>query len=110
MEMRKNKYHEMLRDGDIDAFNTAIKSLNDSVDLENCNLRGVDLRKANLRTANLKDSYFKMADIRGVDLSEAELSGASFNKARVGGVLFPINVCAIEIRLSVEYGTRIRVK
>ncbi len=110
MEMRKNRYHELLRDEHITQFNREIKELKEPVDLENCNLRGVDLRHANLKTANLKSTYFKMADIRGVDMSDAQLNGASFNKARVGGVLFPKNVTSAEIRLSIEYGTRIRIK
>ncbi len=110
MEMRKNRYHELLRDEHITQFNREIKALNEPVDLENCNLRGVDLRKAELKNANLKNSYFKMADIRGVDLSEAQLNGASFNKTRVGGVLFPKNVTSAEIKLSIEDGTRLMVK
>lgn len=110
MEMRKNKFHEMLRDGNITEFNREITTNKDPVDLENCNFRGVDLRKANLKNANLKNSYFKMSDLRGVDLSEAQLNGASFNKARVGGVLFPKNVTAAEIKLSVDLGIRIRIK
>ena len=110
MEMRKNRFHELLRDEKVDTFNKEMDTLDEPVNLENCNLRGVDLRKANLKSANLKDSYFKMADLRGVDMSEAQLNGASFNKARVGGVLFPKNVTSAEIRLSIEYGTRIRIK
>ena len=110
MEMRKNRYHELLRDGHITQFNKEIQVLNEPVDLEGCNFRGVDLRKANLKIANMKNSYFKMADLRGVDMSDALLDGASFNKARIGGVLFPKNITAAEISLSVELGTRIRIK
>ncbi len=110
MEVRKNKFHELLRDEKITDFNNDIKALDEPVNLENCNLRGVDLRKANLKNANLKNSYLKLADLRGVDMSGAQLEGASFNKARVGGVLFPKNVTSAEIRLSIEFGTRVRVK
>ncbi len=110
MEIRKNKFHELLRDGNIDEFNREVSLLEDRVNLENCNLRGLDLRKANLKRANLKDSYLKMADLRGVDLSEALLQGASLNKARISGVYFPKEISAEEILLSVEHGTRIRIK
>lgn len=110
MEIRKNKFHELLRDGKIDEFNREVSKLEDRVDLENCNLRGLDLRNANLKRANLKDSYLKMADLRGVDLSEAILQGASLNKARISGVYFPKEISAEEILLSVEHGTRIRIK
>ncbi|MDQ7087553.1 MAG: hypothetical protein Q9Q13_06700 [Acidobacteriota bacterium] len=43
-----------------------------------------------------------------VDLSEARLDGASLHHAQVGGVLFPPNLPAEEIRLSVQLGTRLR--
>ncbi len=110
MELRKNKYHILLREGKIDEFNKEIEKLNERVDLENCNLRGLDLRGANLKRANLKNSYLKLADLRGVDLSEALLEGASFNHARISGVYFPPDISPEEILLSVEHGTRIRVK
>jgi uncharacterized protein YjbI with pentapeptide repeats len=110
MEIRKNVFHEYLRDGEKDKFNAEVSNLKKPVDLENCNLQGVDLREVNLVNANLKDSYLKSADLRGADLSHAKLSGASLHKARIGGVLFPKNIEANEIRLSVEYGTRLREK
>jgi uncharacterized protein YjbI with pentapeptide repeats len=108
MEIRKNIFHEYLRDGEKERFNAEVVNLKKPVDLENCNLQGVDLRGVNLVDANLKDSYLKSADLRGVDLSHAKLSGASIHKARIGGVLFPKSIDASEIRLSVEYGTRMR--
>ncbi len=110
MELRKNKYHILLREGKIDEFNKEVEKLEGRVDLENCNLRGLDLRGANLKRANLRNSYLKLADLRGVDLSEAIIEGASFNHARISGVYFPDNVSPEEILLSVEHGTRIRVK
>lgn len=110
MEIRKNVFQEYLRDGEKDKFNEETAKLKDRVDLENCNLRGLDLREVNLKNANLKNSYLKSADLRGVDLSDAMLAGASLHKARIGGVLFPETIDPNEIRLSVEYGTRIREK
>jgi len=110
MEIRKNKFHALLREGNIEEFNREVEKSNDRVDLENCNLRGLDLRETNLKRANLKNSYLKMADLRGVDLSEALLEGASINKARISGVYFPKELSAEEILLSVEHGTRLRIK
>lgn len=110
MEVRKNVFHEYLRDGEKKKFNEDVAKLNKPVDLESCNLQGVDLREADLKNANLKNSYLKSADLRGVDLSKAKLEGASFHKARIGGVLFPKSIDPNEIRLSVEYGTRLREK
>ncbi len=110
MEIRKNTFHEYLRDGEKKKFNDEVAKLEKPVDLENCNLQGVDLREVDLKSANLKHSYLKSADLRGTDLSNAKLAGASFHKSRIGGVLFPKNIDPNEIRLSVEYGTRLREK
>lgn len=110
MEIRKNVFHGYLRDGEKEKFNAETADLKKPVDLENCNLQGVDLREVNLVNANLKDSYLKSADLRGVDLSHAKLAGVSIHKARIGGVLFPKSIESNEIRLSVEYGTRLREK
>ncbi len=89
-------------------FNHVIENYQGSVDLSGSQFRGYDLRKFNLRTANMRDCYFRHSDLRGVDLSEAQIAGSSFKEAKVSGVMFPISVSADEIRLSLEYGTRIR--
>lgn len=77
-------------------------------DLLDANLRGVDLRGADLRQADLRGAYLRGADLRGCDLSDAWLDGASFHEAKVSGVLFPPDYDPAEIRLSIEYGTRLR--
>jgi uncharacterized protein YjbI with pentapeptide repeats len=108
MEFNKNRFHEYIRDENHDTFNSEIKMLNGPLDLENGDLSNQDLRKFYLKNANLKNSYLKMADLRGVDLSEADLDGASINRAHISGCYFPANISALEIQLSVEYGTRMR--
>lgn len=108
MEIRKNVFHGYLRDGEIDRFNAEVALLAGPVDLEGCDLSNLDLSRANLRTANLRNSYLKLADLRGVDLSAAQLEGASFNHSRISGAFFPPEFHASEIRLSLEYGTRLR--
>lgn len=110
MEIRKNTFHGYLRDDEPDRFNAEVAALTDRVDLSDCDLSNLDLRHANLRRADLRGAYMKLADLRGVDLSEALLDGASINRARVGGCFFPRGIHASEIRLSVEYGTRLRVR
>ena len=110
MEIRKNTYHEYLRDGEKKLFNQLVAKLNDPIDLENCNLQGIDLRGVNLKKANLQNSYLKNADLRGVDLSNALMDGASIHRARIGGALFPINLEPAEIRLSLDFGTRMRIR
>lgn len=89
-------------------FNNLADSKGGEVDLSGAHLRGYDLRKCKLRKANLSGAYLRSADLRSVDLCEAQLDGASMKEARVSGVLFPREISAEEIRLSLTYGTRLR--
>ncbi len=96
----------LLREEKFDEFNQLTAGR--AADLENADLRMLDLRKANLAKANLRGAYLKNADLRGQDLSDADLTGASLHDARVGGCLFPTNLGADEIAMSVALGTRMR--
>ncbi|MEL6342752.1 MAG: pentapeptide repeat-containing protein [Myxococcota bacterium] len=78
------------------------------LNLRDHDLRNLDLRGVNLRHADLRGAYLRAADLRGVDLSAAKLDGASLHGAKVSGVLFPRDLAADEIRLSIEFGTRMR--
>ncbi len=89
-------------------FNKLIESNRGEADLSGGHFRGYDLRKFNLQRSNLTNCYFRNADLRGLDLSLSQLDGASLKDAKVSGVLFPANIAAEEIRLSLEYGTRLR--
>ncbi|MFN7964378.1 MAG: pentapeptide repeat-containing protein [Acidobacteriota bacterium] len=97
---------QLLRQERVDEFNRV--AANETPDLADANLRGCDLRAADLKTADLRGAYLRAADLRGVDLSSAMLDGASIHEAKVSGVLFPADFDAAEIRLSIEYGTRLR--
>jgi uncharacterized protein YjbI with pentapeptide repeats len=108
MELRKNRFHGYLRDGEVERFNAEVAMLPDRVDLEGCDLSNLDLRQASIRRADMRNTYLKHSDLRGVDLSDALLDGASINHARISGTFFPAVFHASEIRLSVEYGTRLR--
>jgi uncharacterized protein YjbI with pentapeptide repeats len=77
-------------------------------DLTCQNLSDLDLRNFNLKAANLKGCYLRGANLTGLDLSEANLDGASIKNAQISGCLFPRNLSACEIQLSLQYGTRIR--
>jgi hypothetical protein len=105
---RNSKWTKLLHDGDVAAFNRLAEQ--EPPMLENADLRMADLRAANLRRANLRGAYLRNADLRGVDLSETDLDGASLHEARVSGALFPGNIAADEIRLSLDVGTRMRVR
>jgi len=72
------------------------------------NLADADLRGFNLSNMDLSGSYMRRANLSGLDLSGANLSGVSLKNAKVTGCYFPKDLPADEIRLSLEYGTRIR--
>jgi uncharacterized protein YjbI with pentapeptide repeats len=57
---------------------------------------------------NFSNRYFRAADLRGIDFSIATLTGASLNGAHNSGALFPPNLAAEVIALSVDHGTRLR--
>lgn len=99
---------ELLLDEKFEEFNKHVKS-GRIKDLRNTNLAGMDLRKVHLRGLDLSGCYFRNANMSGLDLTGCNLFGASLRGANISGVLFPDNIRADEIRLSVEYGTRIRV-
>ena len=71
-------------------------------------LRGADLRQADLKKIVLRNAYLRDADLRGQDLSHMDLSGCSLFHAKVSGCFFPADIAPEEIRLSLEFGTRMR--
>ena len=76
--------------------------------LQNQNLANLDLRTYDLSKMDLSGSYMRGANLSGVDLRGANLSGVSLKDARVSGCYFPQDISAEEIRLSLEFGTRVR--
>ncbi|HHJ52773.1 MAG TPA: pentapeptide repeat-containing protein [Caldithrix abyssi] len=78
--------------------------------LSGLDFRGSDLRGLNADGLNLSNSKFKQADLRGINFSTANLAGASLYGAKISGCLFPESIGAQEIMMSVQYGTRLRVK
>lgn len=92
------------------AFNSLVEAHQGPIDLSGAQFRGYDLRKFNFKTANLSDVYMRNADLRGLDLSQANLDGASIRDAKISGVLFPTYYDVLELRLSLEFGTRLRRK
>jgi uncharacterized protein YjbI with pentapeptide repeats len=99
--------YKLLREGRVKDFNERRK-LGEPVDLRDCDFRGIDLRGLNAAGLDFSGSYFRQADLRGVDLSQARLEGASLNGARISGTLFPKELTAAEITLSLQHGTRLR--
>ncbi len=82
---------------------------------ESCDLRGSDLRNADLRLLDatgldFRDCYLHQADLRNVDFSRCQLQGASISGAKIAGTLFPVELSAEEITLSLLHGTRMRYR
>ncbi len=100
---------DMLIDGNIDRFNEErAKGL--VPDFAKKNLRGIDLRRADLNGVNLRGAILSNTDIRGIDMYNCDMEGASMRAAKISGVFFPENLSAEEIMMSVQFGTRLRVR
>jgi uncharacterized protein YjbI with pentapeptide repeats len=107
MEIKHDQINTLLREGDIEAVNAAladggIPSFSDN------DFRSVDLTGLNTEDLDFSNSRFRLADLSGLDLSSCNLRGASLRGAKVSGVLFPADLPAREIMMSLEYGTRLR--
>jgi uncharacterized protein YjbI with pentapeptide repeats len=94
-EDSRNKFNELAAQGKIPH-------------LRNQNLENLDLRGYNLANMDLSGSYMRGANLSGQDLRDANFSGTSLKDAKVSGCYFPKDLPADEIRLSLEYGTRVR--
>jgi len=101
--------YQLLRDEKIKTFNEQRKNVA-SIDFHDCDFRGLDLRGLNADGINFSGCYFRAADLRGIDFSLANLNGASIAAAHISGCLFPSNIEAAEITLSVEKGARMRAR
>lgn len=98
----------LLREGRVADFNRR-RAAGEKVDLRGCNLRGLDLRELDVTSGlDLSNAYLRQADLRGLNLAKCRLEGASLHAAHVSGVLFPAELEASEIEMSVRLGTRLR--
>lgn len=101
--------YQLLRDEKVKEFNQQ-RAGQTEIDFHDCDFRGLDLRGLDAAGIDLSGCYFRAADLRGVDFSQANLSGASIAAAQISGCLFPSNISADELALSVDKGTRMRTK
>lgn len=102
-----NNLYRLLQDENIKEFNAA-RARGETGDLTGAYLRGLDLRGLNTDGLDLSGAYFRAADLRGIDFRNAKLEGASMCEAKISGAYFPKELCAHEIYLSIERGTRMR--
>ncbi len=98
-----------LRAENMEKFN-GLRAMGEKCDLSGANLRDLDLRGADLHGLDLSNAYLRQSDLRGLDLSSCILEGASIRAAKVSGVLFPRELAAEEINLSLNYGTRMHYR
>lgn len=99
--------YQLLHAEDIEGFNRQ-KPAEGWIDLAGGDFRGLDLRLLDAARVDFSDAYFRGADLRGVDLREARLEGASLAHAQISGTYFPLRLAPDEIRMSVNFGTRLR--
>ncbi|MCB1751411.1 MAG: pentapeptide repeat-containing protein [Gammaproteobacteria bacterium] len=101
--------YRLLHEGEIDEFNRRRRA-GERCDLRASELSGLDLRKLDANDMDLRDCCLHQSDLRGVDFSRANLAGCSINGAKISGTLFPAELGAEEITLSLLHGTRMRYR
>ncbi len=107
LRISNDPMYKLLREGCIKEFNVK-KAAGDKCDLKSCDLRGLDLRGLDAAGLDFSDCYFRQSDLRGIDFSQSNLRGASINACKISGVLFPAELSASEIELSLLQGIRMR--
>jgi len=106
-KITKDPMYQLLRVDNVKAFNLK-KESGATCDLVCVNLRGLDMRGIDAEGLDFTDSYMRVADLRGIDFRNAILEGVNIRGAKISGTYFPVELSAEEIRLSHEYGTRMR--
>lgn len=107
--IKDDPMYRLLKEGKIDEFN-ARKAKGETCDLRGADFRSVDLTGIDADNLDFRGCYFRMCNLRGVDFSSANLEGASIHGAQISGAYFPADLCAEEITLSLEHGTRMRYR
>lgn len=101
--------YETLRDEDVKAFNEEkVKFKDDLPSFAHGDFRGLDLRGLDATGMDFRHAYFRGADLRGIDFSKSRMEGASIASAKISGCYFPHRLCADEIVMSLNHGTRMR--
>ncbi len=98
---------QLLCHGDIESLNQTLEQMK-IPSIRGADLCGIDLRKLHTKRLDMRDCHLRRTDLRGLDLSTALLDGASIGGAKISGTLFPRNLGAEEITLSLVHGTRMR--
>lgn len=108
-EIKNDPLYQLLRNDDTKGFNSR-RAQGEQSELTNCDMRGLDLRGLNAEGLDMRGCYFRQSDLRGIDFSKTRLEGASIKGAKISGTLFPVELSAEEINLSLQHGTRMRYR
>ena len=106
-KMIDDELYALLRAEKIEEFN-AQRTNGAACELTGLDFRGVNLRGMNVERVSFANSYFRQGDLSGLNLSDCNLEGASLGNAKISGTLFPRQLSAQEIMMSVRFGTRLR--
>ena len=106
-ETRNERYQLILEEA-FEEFNRRCKGK--GCELEDLDFPSQDLRQVNTEGIDFSGCYFRLADLRGLNMSTCCLEGASIHGAKISGVYFPPDLSPEEIRLSLEFGTRMRYR
>lgn len=105
----KDPLYLFLRESRIKEFN--VNKVGGKIpNLHDADMRGLDLRGMDAAGLDMSNCYFRQTDLRGIDFSQTRLEGASINGAKISGCLFPKELSAEEITMSLLHGTRLRYK
>ena len=105
-----NRGYNLLRDRKVADFNSLRARGELGNDYHGFAFRGCDLRGLDARGLDFSGCKFKQADLRGINFENTKLDGASIYGAKISGCLFPKEIRADEILMSVQQGTRLRIK
>jgi len=108
-KIKQDPVYQLLRERKVKEFND-LKSKGTQCDLTNCDFRGLNLRGLDADGLDFTGSYFKHSDVRGIDFSNAGMNYCSIKEAKISGALFPKELSAEEINLSLVHGTIMRYK
>lgn len=108
-KIKQDPVYQLLRERKVKEFN-ALKAKGEKCDLTNCDFCGLNLRGLDAGDLDFTGSYFKHSDLRGIDFSNARMNYCSIKEAKISGALFPKELTAEEINLSLIHGTIMRYK
>lgn len=102
--------YQLLRAENVAGFNEQKGKLKSLPSFAYCDFRGLDLRGMDADGLDFSHAYFRGADLRGINFQKANLQGASIAGTKISGCYFADNLPADEIIMSLNHGTRMRLR